>query len=330
MAAPKRIVAVEIGAGNTKVCALIGGVVVKQLHFPSVVQAAPAGSLASFTAERQRTKVVKPVVAGVTYQVSLDADSILNGADRLSPGDEFQASYVHTALLAASLHACDIDEIDVLVLGTPVETFRKHQERLRSLRGELEYGLGTYRVAKTLVLPQPWGSLIAAITEGILPRQLSGSQLIVDVGYYSTDVLRVRDGLQIDPGYSFGLPSGCSNIYRRVAKEISGEIRKPVEGLTEINRCLRQRKPLSVYGQQISLERYRSIVEGEVDNIILELHGRSGSTEDVTHIVLTGGGAEMFEREVRRRFHGIPLIVMPDALTANARGYALAGEAAIA
>jgi plasmid segregation protein ParM len=325
---PGSVVAIDVGAGNTAYLASQHGRVVSAGYMPSVVGLAVSGALASFQSD-PGSDVVAPVVDGVTYKVSLASSRGVAGATRVAPGDDFQNSALHSALLAAGLHAAGVKQIDVLVLGTPVHTFEKHREHLSSIRGEIDFGLGTYHVGKTLVLPQPFGSLLAGIHEGILMNSTHGVRLVVDPGYYSVDVLRAR-GLALEQASCFGLASGMGKIYQIVADAVAQQIRRPVGNLDQIERCLRTKTPYTVYGQQIALEPFTQEIEAHLDACTQEIYGRVGSTENVSGIYLTGGGGEFFRPAISRIFGDIPVQVIPDPLMANARGFLLAGQAALA
>jgi plasmid segregation protein ParM len=318
----------DIGAGNTKSIASVDGKIVFSGFFPSVVSLATAGALASFQTDRSRANEVTPVVDGVAYKVSLASGRNLTGASRVSPGDDFQNSAHHTALLAAGLHATGIEDIDVLVVGAPIHTFEKHRERLAAIRGTVDFGLGKHRIGMTIPLPQPFGSLLSSINEGLLPNNTSGAQLVIDVGYYSIDILRTR-GLIVENGHSFSLEAGMGKIYRVVADVLAHQIRKPVANLDQIEFCLRNNTPYQGYGKQIFLNQFTKEIRAHIDAFVLEIYGRAGTTEDLACICLTGGGAEFFLPSIRKQFGDIPVCVTRDPLMANARGFLIAGQSAV-
>jgi plasmid segregation protein ParM len=322
------VVVIEVGAGNTKYMASKSGQIVAAGHLPSVVALTGTGALASFQSER-RSEEVTPVVSGATYSVSLAPNRGVAGATRVAPGDDFQNSAHHTALLAAGLYATGLKEVDILVAGTPVHTFEKHRDHLGSIRGTVDFGLGRVHISNTIVLPQPFGSLLAGIHEGALINNTYSVQLVIDVGYYSIDVLRVR-GLTLEHAHSFGLEAGMGKIYRAIADALAQQLRKPVNNLDQIDHCLRTRTPYLAYGQQIALEPFVQGIAAHVDACALEIYGRVGSTENVASICVTGGGAEFFLPAIRKAFGNIPVQVLRDPLMANARGFLVAGQSALA
>jgi plasmid segregation protein ParM len=325
---PNSVVVLEIGAGNTKYLASENGRIVATGHMPSVVALAGTGALASFQSERG-SEDVTPVINGVAYTVSLAQNRGVAGATRVAPGDDFQNSAHHTALLAAGLHAAGLKEVDVLVMGTPVHTFTKHRDYLASIRGAIDYGLGRHHIGTTVVLPQPFGSLLAGINEGFLINSTLNAQLVIDVGYYSIDVLRAR-GLTIENAHSFGLAAGMGKIYQMVADSVAQKIRKPVSDLDQIEHCMRTRTPYRVHGQVVSLEPFMQEIQAHLDACALQIYGRVGTTENVAGICLTGGGGEFFRPAIRKIFGDIPVEVMRDPLMANSRGFLVAGQSALA
>jgi plasmid segregation protein ParM len=322
--------AFDVGAGNCKVAASVDGKIVKSEFFPSVVSLASTGSLASFQSERNPSNEVTPIVDGVTYKVSKSNSRNLTGATRVSPGDDFQSSAYHMALLATALHAVELQEIDVMVLGTPVHTFNKQRERLQAIRGQVDFGLGKHYIGTTIVLPQPFGSLLSAMNEGLLPNVAAGGvSLVVDAGYFTIDVVRAR-ALAIQNENSFSLENGMGKIYRMIADAISHQIRKPVNNLDQIEFCLRTSTPYQIYGKQFFLEQFTRQIQAQIDAIVLELYGRAGTTEDLSCVCLTGGGAEFFAPAIRKMFGDVPVHVMRDPLMANVRGFLIAAQSAAA
>jgi hypothetical protein len=73
-----------------------------------------------------RTLTYNSLNGSEPYRISKANSRNLTGATRVSPGDDFQSSAYHQALNATALHAVELQEIDVMVLGTPVHTFNKH------------------------------------------------------------------------------------------------------------------------------------------------------------------------------------------------------------
>ncbi|RQH05015.1 hypothetical protein [Paraburkholderia dinghuensis] len=69
---------------------------------------------------------------------------------------------------------------------------------------------------------------------------------MIDVGYYSVDVLHVR-GLTLEHAHGFGLEAGISKIYRTVADTIAQHLRKPISNLDQLEHCLHTKTPYTVY-----------------------------------------------------------------------------------
>lgn len=185
------------------------------------------------------------------------------------------------------------------------------------------------RGQNTIVLPQPFGSLLAGISEGVLINSPRHVQLVIDVGYYSVDVLRVR-GLTLEHAHSFGLEAGMGKIYRTVADALAQHLRKPISNLDQLEHCIRTKTPYIAYGQPIALEPFMRESAAQLEAYALEIYGRAGSTENLSDICLTGGGGEFFLPAIRKAFGDIPVQVLRDPLMANARGFLIAGQSALA
>lgn len=325
---PDSVVVVEVGAGNTKYVASKNGQVVASGHMPSVVALAGTGALSSFQ-RNCNSEEVTPIVDGVEYKVSLVPNRGVVGATRVAPGDDFQNSSYHTALLAAGLHAVGLNQIDILVVGAPVHTFEKHRDHLASIRGAVDFGLSHHQIDNSIVLPQPFGSLLAGINEGFLTNAAHHVQLVIDVGYYSIDVLRVR-GLTLEHAHCFGLEAGMGKVYRTMADALALHLRKPISNLDQLEHCLRTKTPYTVHGQPVVLERFMQGIAAQLEACALEIYGRAGSPENLSSICLTGGGGEFFRAAIMKAFGDIPVQVLRDPLMANARGFLVAGQSALA
>ncbi|VVD33793.1 ParM/StbA family protein [Paraburkholderia dioscoreae] len=321
--------AVEVGKGNTKTIASDENGAIKKFMFPSAVRLEAHGALSSFRASHEANHhELFPIIDGTPFCVSTRPNQKIPDHKRSAPNDDFQASKAHDALLASALHVTGLRRVDVLVVGAPIETYQKHASRLKTLVGTLDFGLGRMiEVARTLVLPQTFGSLLAAKNEHVLERDEHVNHCVIDPGYFSTDILTTK-GLRIDDARSFGFAFGTAAVYQKIADMLSAELRMPVSDLDRIEYSLRSSAAYWVHGRNINLRPYLDKVEPHIEALVIDIYGRLGGTEDISSILLTGGGSALYERAVRKVFHSSRVTLMPDPIHANARGYLIAGQAA--
>lgn len=213
-----------------------------------------------------------------------------------------------------------------MVLGTPVHTYSKHNRHLTKWEGHHDLGSGLWvDIQKVLVVPQPFGSLVAAKSEGIIDSREHVNHLVIDPGFYSLDVLKTR-GFELDQAHCFGVPTGTASVYRKIADLLAQTLRKPVNDLDRIEHALRTGHPYMAHGQTVNLgEAYAQQIKAHIEECVMEIYSRLETTEDLSSVLLTGGGCELFYPAIAKVFTGIEIRQMPDPILANVRGYTIAG-----
>lgn len=325
------VVGVDVGAGNTSVFAALGNRIFKRLTFPSGVGLERHGALSEFRDKRESNFELRPKIGGTTFLVSIKPNQQVPDHGRAIRSDDYQAGDHHRALLAAALHSTGLSHIDILVTGAPVHTYGKHSKRLKECVGTLDFGFERpIKVGKTLVVPQPYGSLVAGINEGILEREEHVNHCVIDVGYFSTDTLKTKC-LEIDYKRSFGSGFGTAAVYQLIANLLTRDLRMPVTDLDRIEYSLRTDIQYLAHGRRFDLKRdgYLEAIQPHIEAEIAEIYARLGTTEDIGSILLTGGGCALFENAVRKIFPSTHIKVMPDPVHANVRGYLLAGQSSL-
>lgn len=326
------IVVTDTGAGNVKIIAADDGKVFKRFLYPSAAALETYGALSSFHPQAGAAFEVRPKIDGTTYIVSLRPNQQIPDGDRTVPSDDYQASKPHDALVAAGLHHTGLTRVDVLVMGAPVHTFQKHAAHLKNRwTGTFDFGLKhCIEIKKVLVVPQPYGSLVASINEHILERGEHVNHCIIDAGYFSSDVLITR-GLSVNKAKSFGSGFGTAAVYQKIADMLSTDLRLPVNDLDRIEYALRTGTPYSAHGQTFDLNRsgYLDKVNQHIEAHVSQIYARLGTTEDISTVLLTGGGSTLFQSAVRKVFRSINVQIMPDPVHANARGYLIAGQSTL-
>ena len=69
-------------------------------------------------------------------------------------------------------------------------------------------------------------------------------------------------------------------------------------------------------------------VQTSIKNVTLDMKNKIGAGEGLGSIILSGGGAYLYEAAVRSVFPQIPIVVLDQACFANAIGFLIAGETA--
>jgi plasmid segregation protein ParM len=107
---------------------------------------------------------------------------------------------------------------------------------------------------------------------------------------------------------------------------VADEVGEDYRNLEAVDRALREKKPLRAYQRSFDLRRFDAMIQKIADQAVAEVHMRIGSTDDLEHIVLVGGGAHLFRAALRRKFPATRVSEVREPLYANVRGFQLIGE----
>lgn len=290
-------------------------------------------------AGRQRLDKPQEVIWGdCRYLVGAGADRYDDTSNNLSferwSAPETQALVYATIhkLLGASRH-----QIASVAVGLPVEIMVDRERALavrKSLRewldGEHSYTVDGDEVRFAIdgksvqVWAQPAGAYMAwASTCGLSAEALqNGRFAIVDIGFNTLDVFAVH-GTNLLPvrtgGANLGVRVACENLRRLLSDRIS---------LHQCNRLLLERYP-KLYtasepdGRDISafVNQAKDTNSGQILSYLGELW--RGGAGEFTRVIFTGGGAEMFRRDLLRAYPAPRGVVIDNPVAANANGLAL-------
>lgn len=239
----------------------------------------------------------------------------------------------YLALYYAALSKLTGDEVDVLVVGLPVNQFYegRHDGAVKALQGRLEgeHFVGPNRrvkVSKVVVVPQPAGAYTDLIQiDKSLADDKDRVALVLDVGYFSSDYVLVRSG-KVDDQSSGSSTDATSRIIEDAARQIAvtnGHIRLSSTRLESAMRS--NRDLLSVGERDIEFKPYVAAAASEVaERVMSRVFAALRSQPDMIDVVaLTGGGGALFEPAVRRAFQSSKIAVSKDPVMANARGFML-------
>jgi plasmid segregation protein ParM len=324
------VFAIDVGYGNTKSAFRMGSDVATQM-FPSLAPLAVSNAVSGFgLGVLDSRKVAAIEVDGTSYEVGpgVTLSSAYGNAGR-TLSEDYCTTSNYAALLGGSLHFANINDIERLVLGLPVHTIKKYSTGLRSrFVGALDFGHGKVNVGGVMVVPQPLGSLVSFSKYGGDKFDHENAHLVIDVGYFTTDWV-VANGFTMDDRRSGGAPGGASQIYQRIAQLISSDEGDQVDDIERIDKCLREKKPLLFYGKDIALSPYVEQSQAVISSTVKEMQNKVGRTADLRSIVLTGGGAALYEPVIRAAFPRVPMDVLDAPCFANVKGFLIAGEATL-
>lgn len=345
--------AIDVGFGLVKL-SIRDGDGVGFMSFPSM--AIPADASAVRTLGTRRRDTFDVPVNGAKYEVGRDVGLAQSGGNfGRDVTDEFYRGAIYEALTKGALRymaeAGDL-EIDVLVLGLPVNQYNdsKRRDYLRTrYEGSIDVGDGkSVTVRKVMVQAQPMGGYAAiddhldelnrviSATAGALTPLPSGEALddlavlMIDPGEHTLDWLLIQEGTVNPRASGAASDAGRHRVVRSVQESLSAALGRPLGPavMPKINDALRNGRPVKLAGMAHDLGQFEPVVLSVVeDSINRMVDGLRDAHEIVDLMVLVGGHPERYRDVLVKRFPAIPVFVMPDSMQANVRGFQMIGEA---
>lgn len=345
--------AIDVGFGLVKLSVREGDGV-GFMSFPSM--AIPADASAVRTLGTRRRDTFDVPVNGAKYEVGRDVGLAQSGGNfGRDVTDEFYRGAIYEALTKGALRymaeAGDL-EIDVLVLGLPVNQYNdsKRRDYLRTrYEGSIDVGDGkSVTVKKVMVQAQPMGGYAAiddhldelnrviSATAGALTPLPSGEALddlavlMIDPGEHTLDWLLIQEGTVNPRASGAASDAGRHRVVRSVQESLSAALGRPLGPavMPKINDALRSGRPVKLAGMAHDLGQFEPVVLSVVeDSINRMVDGLRDAHEIVDLMVLVGGHPERYRDVLVKRFPAIPVFVMPNSMQANVRGFQMIGEA---
>jgi plasmid segregation protein ParM len=345
--------AIDVGFGLVKLSVRSGNGVAF-INFPSMAIPADVSAVRSLGTRRRDTFDVP--VNGAKFEVGRDVGlAQAGGSFGRDVTDEFYRGTIYEALTKGALRymaEAGDTAIDVLVLGLPVNQYNDAKRRdylTQHYQGEIEIGdERRITVRRVVVQAQPMGGYAAlgehldelnrviTSTGGALPPLPNAESLddlavlMVDPGEHTLDWLMIQQGTINPRASGAASDAGRHRVVRQVQESLAANIGRPLGPavMPRINEALRQKLPVKLAGVNHPLEPFEpeimSVIEDSLNRMI---DGLRDAHEIIDLIVVVGGHPERFRDVLTRRFPAIPVFILPDAMSANVRGFQLIGEA---
>jgi len=325
----KRVpVSVDVGHSATKFALMDRGTI-RTGSFPSVaLRSSDTQAISSAEGIGVRESDLAIEVDGIKYLVDTAEDEMVAGSIVRTELDSFPTSAEYQALLYAGLVQCQVRKISRLVLGLPYHTHAQYAAMLvEKFQGSHNFGHGTFTVETVSVLPQPLGTYVAIRATRPSLFANGTSACVVDCGWGTTDVFVSSPRFKIDHERSGGLPGGAAIVLRKIASLLKLKFGGRFDNLDRIDQCIVNGVPLLHKGQEVDLVPFlseASHVTRPIANSVLNI---LRTVEDLT--VVASGGAAHYYLQTLRDTLGCEVTIVDHPRYANARGFLLAGEAAI-
>lgn len=326
--------AIDVGYGNTKyVMFRTPGEDAQCSVFPSIAPQAPRGAdLTGGVFHRRSTVVVN--VNGIDYEVGKDARLAQDTSYGRILDQDYCMSDTYMALVRGALFYMGVKEIDVLVLGLPVNTHEQYHGALaEKMRGEhVVPGLDgaeprTVKIHHVRVVPQPIGGFFDyAIRNNLYGRMRNQMNLLIDPGYYTLDWV-VSQGVKMVTARSGAHNGGMSAVLRTMAEEIGRDVGVQMTDVTPLDEALRTGANPRLFGREYDVTKYGKLAKEKARQFVAVLANKVGNAGiDIDNIILAGGGAQFFADVVQEKFPKHDLIITDEPVFANVRGFQLVGE----
>lgn len=316
--------AVDVGYGHTKFVARRAPGAIDCRMFPSLAPLASDIALGLGKHQQRDTAIIE--VDGVRYEVGRDARTALKAHHTRILHNQYANSPEHLALLRGALFHMDVNEIDLLVVGLPVALMHERGRALTErLKGAHPLADGRrVHVRHVWALAQPLGGLYDAMSRGAMSSGEDQVSMIVDPGYFTIDWSSVYRN-QVMPERTGSFPGGVYAVLQTIARGIAEDLGMNFTDLDAVDRAMATGQ-LRVGGRTIDLARYEQRANVRIEEAVTAIANSVGDGLDVENVIVVGGGSGLYEAALRRRFPMARVLIAPDPIFANVRGFQLAGE----
>ena len=314
--------AVDVGYGNTKFIRNIVNGVAEADHFPSIVNR-PSVNKGSF---QESPDIYQVIVNGNRYEVGPGIDAALEGGVRI-----MHENYIETedymALMYGALTQMDVDIIDLLVVGLPVDLMSSKRSLLeKRLVGTHRVGNRDIQIKKANAVSQPLGGFLHYASQAKLLEELSSTRnLLIDPGFFTVDFL-VSTGLREISGKSGSHPTGMSAYLKAVAKGISEDLSINYDNISHIDEGIRKGR-FRLYGRDVDLTKYHQAALAEIMPAVDAISNKVGDGRSIDQIILVGGGAKIFLDPIKKLLPKHHVHCDEHSVVANVLGFQKIGEA---
>ena len=188
-----------------------------------------------------------------------------------------------------------------------------------------------FEVVDVIVVPQPLGTIYNYVYDrktGELNQALLKQRvLVVDIGWGTTD-LAILESSQVRG--TFGFELGTSDCIAGVQEETNTKY--PEANIYALNpheldlallQSYKVETPFGVFDLETSVEKHKKI---QAENIYKSVMSVGLEYNKFNKIIITGGGALLYEKYLRELFNDPRLLIQEDAVLSNVYGFYLLGK----
>jgi plasmid segregation protein ParM len=317
------VLGIDIGYSNLKLAFGKAG------HNPQVLLrpagAAPADRLGEKISGKAEDDFLRVMVNGNPFVAGLSPDRAELWSRELH--EDYPSTESYRALFHAGLLLSELDQVDMLVTGLPVNQYLNPdlRERLQSqMQGEHQVTpRRRITVEQVKVVPQPVGGFVDHVWNLTDASEFEESRvLVVDPGFFSVDWVLISHGELRRQSCGTSLEASSvilDEAAKLVANDFGGNI-----GRERLENAIRQNQTeVRLFGERIDFASYLKKAAEKVGPIVAtrlrESLRKENAGADI--VLLVGGGAGFFEPSVKEAFPNLKVSTSDLPVFANARGF---------
>lgn len=340
------VATVDVGYGTTTlVCNGVNNGYMIRTFQSTPVPISNSVELAAGIGEKRDVETI--CIDGIWYEVGPDTQSSISSRTvRILNTEGFISSSRYKALMLGALAMTGRTHFDVLVLGLPVSVLFRKNELIEMATGSHDIGNGrSITVGRVFVFEQPLGALMSYIRSRSLKENRDaffGMQnetiLTIDPGFLTNDWLLSR-GMKPDRQRSGDVEYGMSKVLASVEASLREQLAKNSSFSTtkgfnlELIDQAFLNGVIKLFGKEMSFPICESpqfdvtnAIRTVTDEAVQAIVNLVGDGQEIDRIIVSGGPAQVYLPSIKAAFPHHMVEVIPQSITAVARGLQTAGE----
>ncbi len=317
------VLGIDIGYSNLKLAYGQKGSEPKVLLRPA--GAAPADRLGEKIASNADEDFLRVMVNGTSFVAGLSPDRAELWSRELH--EDYPSTESYRALFHAGLLLSELDQVDLLVTGLPVNQYLNEELRSRlqkQMQGEHQVTpRRRISVGQVKVIPQPVGGFVDHVWNLKDSSEIAECRvLVVDPGFFSVDWVLISNGELRRQSCGTSLEASSvilDEAVRLIAEDFGGNVgRERLENSVRNNQS-----QVRLFGERIEVAPYLKKAADKVGPIVTTRLRESLRKENASadKVLLVGGGAGFFESSVKDAFPQLKVSTPDTPVFANARGF---------
>jgi len=317
------VLGIDIGYSNLKLAYGPQGAEPKVLLRPA--GAAPADRLGEKIGGNGEEDFLRVLVNGEPFVAGLSPDRAELWSRELH--EDYPSTNSYRALFHAGLLLSELDQIDLVVTGLPVNQYLNPELRERlAAQMQGEHQITPRRkitVSKVKVVPQPVGGFVDHVWSLQDATEIEDSRvLVVDPGFFSVDWVLISNGELRRQSCGTSLEASSvilDEAVRLIAEDFGGNV-----GRERLEHTLRNgHDQVRLFGERVDVVPYLKKAADKVGPIVSTRLRESLRKENASAdmVLLVGGGAGFFELAIKDAFPQLKVSTPDTPVFANVRGF---------